>query len=111
MIFWVVLTWYHAYQRLDFWTDPEYKPRHIKTLVKLSKNSALFPDCLVLKGIEYEGFPAEGGGFGNVYKGRLGDLTIAVKVLKVYRKMDLDKLHKVSMIERLKFNSRDNLKF
>ncbi|KIM87637.1 hypothetical protein PILCRDRAFT_815214 [Piloderma croceum F 1598] len=80
--------------RLDFWTDPEYKPRHVKTLVKLSKNSALFPDSLVLKGIEYDGFPAEGGGFGNVYKGRLGGLTIAVKVLKVYRKTDLDKLRK-----------------
>ena len=95
MLFWVVLTRYYAYQRLDFWTDPEYKPRHVKTLVKLSKNSALFPDCLVLKDIEYDGFPVEGGGFGDVYKGRLGGLKIAIKVLKVYKKTDLDKLRKV----------------
>jgi hypothetical protein len=80
---------------LDFWIDPEYQTRHFKILVRLCKNSALYPDCLALKGIAVEGDPAAGGGFGDVYKGRLGGQEIAIKVLRVFRQKDMDKLRRV----------------
>jgi hypothetical protein len=51
---------------------------------------------LVLKGIEIFGDPVAGGGFGDVYKGRLRGQEIAIKVLKVYRESDMDKLLKVT---------------
>ena len=91
----VVLTRDDVSQRLDFWIDPEYRPRHVKTLVELCKNSGLYPDCLILKGIEFEGDPVVGGGFGDVYKGRLRGQDIAIKVPKTFRQTDVDKLHRV----------------
>ena|ERR1700735_4736928 len=83
-------------QRLDFWIHPKYKTRHVKTLVKLSKASACYPDCLVLKGIDIQGDRVADGGFGDVYKGRLGDQVLAIKVLRVKQRPDMVKLRKVS---------------
>jgi hypothetical protein len=53
---------------------------------------------LVLKGIQVDGDPVAGGGFGDVYKGRFRNQEIALKVLKVYQKSDMDKLLKVFII-------------
>jgi serine/threonine protein kinase len=50
---------------------------------------------LVLKGIQIDGDPVAGGGFGDVYKARYQRQEIALKVLKVYQKSDMDKLLKV----------------
>jgi hypothetical protein len=50
---------------------------------------------LVLKGIQIEGDAIAGGGFGDVYKGCLRSQQIAVKMLRVYQKSDMDKLLKV----------------
>lgn len=80
--------------RLDVAIHSEYKPRHVKALIKLSRASGLVPGCLVLKGIEVDGDPVAGGGFGDVYKARFGTQEIALKVLKVYQKSDMLKLHK-----------------
>jgi serine/threonine protein kinase len=80
---------------LDFTIDPAYKPRHVKALIKLSRASRLCPECLVLKGIEIESNPVAWGGFADVYKGRLRGTEVAIKVLKVYEKSDMDKLLKV----------------
>ena len=38
-----------------------------------------------------------GGGFAEIFKGRLQDQEIAVKVLRVYQKSDLEKLLKVTL--------------
>ena len=84
-------------QRLDIYIQPEHKPRHIKTLITLSKASGLVPECLILKGIEVEEDPVAGGGFGDVYKGRFRTQDIALKVLKVYQKSDVQKLLRVTV--------------
>lgn len=83
-------------QRLDIDIHPKYKPRHIKALITLSKQSGLVPDCLILNGVEVEGHAVAAGGFGDVYKGRLKTQEIALKVLKVYQKSDMQKLLKVT---------------
>jgi len=44
-----------------------------------------------------DGDPVAGGGFGDVYKGQYRNQEIALKVLKVYQKSDLQKLLKVTV--------------
>ena len=83
------------WQRLNFPVDSAYKARHVKALVRLSQSSGLYPECLVLDGINLRGNPVAGGGFGDVWKGDLVGQMIAIKVLKVYDKSDRDKLLKV----------------
>lgn len=78
--------------------DPKLKHRHVQALIKLSKASGLYPECMALKGIELEEDPVAGGGFGEVHKGRLQGKLIAVKVLRVYQRSDIAKLLKVIYI-------------
>lgn len=83
-------------QRLDFSIHPAYKPRHVKALVKLSRASGLYPECLVLEGVDIEGHPVARGGYGDVYIGLLHGKQIAVKVLRIYQDSDSVKLLKVA---------------
>jgi hypothetical protein len=68
----------------------------------LSGASGLYPECLNLKGIEIIGEAIIGdarrGGFADVFKGRLRDQVIAVKVLRVYQEWDIEKLLKVMLM-------------
>jgi hypothetical protein len=83
---------------LDFTIDPPFKHRHTSALIKLSRDSGLYPQCIVLKGIEFIGEHAvTAGGFGEVWKGRLQGQIVAVKVLKVYETSDMQKLLKVNI--------------
>jgi hypothetical protein len=66
-------------------------------LLKLSRASGLYPECLDLNGIEIEGHPVDRGSYGDVYKGRLLGQVIAVKALRIYQTSDLAKLHKVPL--------------
>ena len=84
-------------QRLNVSIDPQYKPRHVKALIKLSRLSGMVPECLVLKGIEVIGDAVASGGFGDVYKAKYQRKEIALKVLKVYQTSDMEKLLKVSV--------------
>jgi hypothetical protein len=84
-----------SFQRLDFPIDPVYRPRHVKTLIKLSRACRLYPISLVIKGIEIEAQPIDKGSFGDIYKGRLLGKEIVIKVLRVYQTSDMDKLLKV----------------
>jgi hypothetical protein len=64
-------------------------------LVRLSQSFRLYPECLILNGISIEGDSIASGAFGEVYKGRLGQQTIAVKILKLHSKSDTHTLLKV----------------
>ena len=77
--------------------DPALRRRHVKALIRLSGATGLYPECLVLKGVEIIGDAVGGGGFADIFKGRLRDQEIAVKVLKVYQKSDIEKLLKVTL--------------
>jgi len=81
--------------RLDFYMEPQYKPRHVKALVKLSQASGLYPECLTLKGVEIDALPVDGGSFVDVYRGRLNQTHIAVKVLRDDQTSDIVQLLKL----------------
>jgi hypothetical protein len=83
-------------KRLDFYMNPMYKSRHVKTLMKLSRASGLYPECLILKGVDMEEIPVAQGSYGDVHKGLLQGKKIAVKVLRIYQDSNRDKLLKVS---------------
>lgn len=81
---------------MDFPLDPNAKRRLIGALIKLSRASGLYPDCMILKGIELTGGDAvAGGAYGDVWKGKMRGEQLAVKVLKVFQKSDMEKLLKV----------------
>lgn len=86
-----ILSW----QRLNVAIDPADKPRHVKALTRLSQASGLYPECLVLRGVEIEGDAIAGGAFGDVHKGHFEGRNIAVKILRVYQQSDMNKLLKV----------------
>ena len=69
----------------------------MKALIKLSRASGLYPECMALKELKIRAGPVAAGGFGDIYKGQLRDQMIAVKVLKVYEESDMDKLLRVAL--------------
>lgn len=85
------------HQRLDFSISPVHKYWHVKALIKLSRASGRYPECLVLKDVEMDENPVTSGGFGDIYKGRLKGQRIAVKVLKILRDRDITRLLKVNI--------------
>lgn len=87
----------HSLKCLDSVLDSIHKYRLVKVLIKLSRASGLYPECLFLKGIEVVGNPVAEGGFGDVYKGQLGDQEIAIKMLRVYQRSDMQQLLKVTL--------------
>ena len=77
--------------------EPALRRRHVQALIRLSAATGLYPECLVSEGIEINKYAVGGGGFGDVFKGRLQDQAIAVKVFKVYTKSDIERLFKATL--------------
>ncbi|KAJ7740620.1 kinase-like domain-containing protein [Mycena metata] len=67
--------------------------RLFQALIRLSANSKLYPRCLTLTGLQQERLMA-GGSFGDVYKGLLGDQSVAIKMMRVFEESDIDALLK-----------------
>ncbi|KAJ8083217.1 hypothetical protein PM082_009089 [Marasmius tenuissimus] len=64
-------------------------------MLRLSKNSGLYPTCLSIQNVKKIGeYPIAAGGFGDVWKGSIGasSMLVCLKVVKVYLKSDLVKL-------------------
>ncbi|KAJ7740622.1 kinase-like domain-containing protein [Mycena metata] len=67
--------------------------RLFKALTRLSADSKLYPRCFTLTGLQRERMMA-GGSFGDVYKGLLGDQSVAIKMMRVFGESDIDALLK-----------------
>ncbi|KAF7983227.1 hypothetical protein HWV62_23518 [Athelia sp. TMB] len=80
--------------RLDYPIESGFKPRHIKALIKLSERSGQYPECLLLRDTTLPQYAVAGGSFGDVYKAKLAGNDIAVKVIKIYQKSNMDKVLK-----------------
>ncbi|KAF9256238.1 kinase-like protein [Marasmius fiardii PR-910] len=74
----------------------------LKMTLHLSKRSGLCPQCLMVKNVKRLGdFPVGGGGFGDVWKGKIGEQIVCLKVVKVYLVSDVQKLLKEYMREAI----------
>ena len=69
----------------------------MRALIKLSRSSGLYPQCLVRNDIQLLGTDAVAAGrFGDVWKATNSkNELIAVKTLRMYEKSDIEKLLKV----------------
>ncbi|KAL0567880.1 hypothetical protein V5O48_014114 [Marasmius crinis-equi] len=74
----------------------------LKMMLHLSKRSGLCPNCLIIKNVKKLGeFPVGGGGFGDVWKGKIGEQLVCLKVVKVYLRSDITHLMKEYMREAI----------
>lgn len=84
-------------QRLATDIDPNYKFRHIKALIKLSKMARFVPECLIIN-VQISADPPEDNGFFDIYKGELQGNQVTIKILKAHQKSDMEKFFKVTAI-------------
>ncbi|KAF9442869.1 kinase-like protein [Macrolepiota fuliginosa MF-IS2] len=59
--------------------------RILDLLCKLAKSAGVYPQCYILKGVEKEKDPFQGGGFADVYKGTHKGRNICLKVFRIYQ--------------------------
>ncbi len=77
--------------------DDEYRGAFLDTLLQLAIVTSVIPRCLDLTGItDRVDEPITTGGFGDVYKARWKDRTVALKRLRETGGIDKSKLHRVS---------------
>ncbi|KAK1227561.1 hypothetical protein PQX77_009471 [Marasmius sp. AFHP31] len=83
-------------QLIDYpYLSPELRPAVVTAMLRLSKNSGLHPTCLSIQNVKKIGkYPIAAGGFGDVWKGTIGDSIepVCLKVVKVYMSSNLEKL-------------------
>jgi len=65
-------------------------------LLRLSKFSKLYPECLTITDLERDVDVLDSGRFGDIYKGRSRNQDICLKVIKVNQKTQIKHLLKVS---------------
>ncbi|KAL0567524.1 Rho guanine nucleotide exchange factor, partial [Marasmius crinis-equi] len=73
--------------------ESRLRSRILKTLVRLSDRSSLFPKCLSIQNVETVGqYAVNGGAFGEIWKGRIGNQiqTVCLKIVRVYEKSDVE---------------------
>ncbi|KIM91557.1 hypothetical protein PILCRDRAFT_763184 [Piloderma croceum F 1598] len=71
-----------------------------RALIKLSRTSGLYPECMTLKEIKLVGKTAlAAGNFGDIWKGLLGGQEICIKVPRVFQRSDKVKLLKAFSTE------------
>ncbi|KAL0578822.1 Rho guanine nucleotide exchange factor [Marasmius crinis-equi] len=65
-------------------------------MLRLSRNSGLHPKCLAIQNVKLGEYPIDAGGFGEVWKGTIGESSQAVclKMMKIYRDSDVEQLSK-----------------
>ncbi|KAF5353565.1 hypothetical protein D9756_008099 [Leucocoprinus leucothites] len=75
--------------------EPWLRKYSLIALYRLCKATLLYPRCYVLKQtieiVSHEG----GGGFSDIYRGRLGDTDLCLKVVRLYQKSDTDTMLKI----------------
>ncbi|KAJ8083227.1 Rho guanine nucleotide exchange factor [Marasmius tenuissimus] len=87
--------WLDHMQQASLNLSPELRSPIFTAMLRLSKNSGLYPTCLSIQNVKKMGdYPIAAGGFGDVWKGTIGDSSelVCLKVVKVYLKSDLVKL-------------------
>ncbi|KAJ7472839.1 kinase-like domain-containing protein [Mycena latifolia] len=74
---------------LDSTCDSRSKPLLSKALIRLSRTSGLHPTCFALSGLEKIGEQVAAGGFGDIWKGLVERQNVAVKVMRLFRDVDI----------------------
>ncbi|EDQ98384.1 uncharacterized protein LACBIDRAFT_336006 [Laccaria bicolor S238N-H82] len=92
-----------AQKMLNFLQTLVSLPRNdiLGALLRLSKLSKLYPECLTITDLERNNDVLDSGRFGEIYKGRSRNQVICLKVIKVTRKTQIKHLLKAFFKEAL----------
>ncbi|KAJ6499804.1 kinase-like domain-containing protein [Mycena vulgaris] len=74
---------------LDSTYDSTSRPLLSKALMRLSRVSGLHPTCLTLCGLEKVGQQVAAGGFGDIWMGLVGTQSVSVKIMRLFRDVDV----------------------
>jgi hypothetical protein len=85
----------HNTQFLDLDAFSVVKPLICKVLLRLSRKSGLHPRCFALSGLQKVGRQVAAGGFGDVWKGLVGEQSVCVKIMRIFRDADVEAVLKV----------------
>jgi hypothetical protein len=78
--------------------------------MRLSKNAGLYPDCLVLTGVELlSDYAVASGHFGEVWNAQIQGYNVAIKAVRVYATSDIKKITKVTLAVLSKFLDADGI--
>lgn len=77
--------------------DSQFKRHFMTAQLRLGAACGVHPDCLVLSGVNLNGWAVDGGAFGDIYKGFVQGHEVAIKVLRVFNSSDRQKLLKVRL--------------
>ncbi|THU88759.1 kinase-like protein, partial [Dendrothele bispora CBS 962.96] len=90
-------------------SDPKVRSNIFSAMIRLSKTSGLYPTCLVLNGVNKIGeHPVSSGGFGEIWKGSIGEQLACLKVVRVYGDSDVQKLLKEFLKEAILWRQLDH---
>ncbi|THU76645.1 hypothetical protein K435DRAFT_704397, partial [Dendrothele bispora CBS 962.96] len=74
---------------------PKLRSKILHAIIRLSDKSGLYPNCLALENVTKVGnHPVAAGGFGEIWKGLIGEQIACLKVIKIYGDSDVQKLLK-----------------
>ncbi|KAF9255248.1 kinase-like protein [Marasmius fiardii PR-910] len=80
-----------------------------KLMIRLSRKSNLHPQCLTIRDVEKLGkHPVGGGAFGDVWKGRVGQQLVCLKVIRAFEDSDVKKTVKDYMQEAIIWRQMDH---
>ena len=72
----------------------------LSAMIRLSRKSGLYPNCLVLNNVTKVGnHPVAAGGFGEIWQGVIVNQMACLKVVKIYGDSDIYQLLKVRLIK------------
>ncbi|KAK1230559.1 Rho guanine nucleotide exchange factor [Marasmius sp. AFHP31] len=70
------------------------------TMLHISKKTGFHPKCLVIENVEVVGkHPVGGGGYADIWKGRLGKSLVCLKILRVFKEPEVQQVLKECMPE------------
>ncbi|KAF7337084.1 Protein kinase domain-containing protein [Mycena venus] len=75
----------------SFWL---VKPMICKALWRLSRASGLHPKCFSLTGLQKVGHQVGAGGYGDIWKGRVGEQSVCVKMMRIFQEADIQAILK-----------------
>ncbi|KAJ7038888.1 kinase-like domain-containing protein, partial [Mycena alexandri] len=65
------------------------KPLICKALLRLSRTSGLHPQCFPIPELRTIGRQVAAGGFGDIWKGSVGQQSVSVKVMRIFQDSDI----------------------
>jgi hypothetical protein len=77
-------------QLLDTFPDSQSSSKLSRALLRLSGKCGLHPTCFALPGLQKVGEQVAGGAFGDIWKGVVKCQSVAVKVMRLFRDVDVN---------------------